>query len=504
MSDTTDQPGRPMTSTPPAAPPVVLDLPVGLVATGLRREHDSMGAVDVPADRYWGAQTQRALHHFAIGNERMPTDVHRAYGYLKKSTATANAAMGRLPQWKADLISRVCDEIITGDLDDHFPLHVWQSGSGTQTHMNVNEVIANRCIQLVGGEVGSKTPIHPNDDVNLGQSSNDTFPSAMHIAAHSTLMRVTLPAVRRLRQACDAKAELWSQVVRVGRTHLQDATPITVGQAFSGYVASLDAAIDHLEHSTDELTGLAIGGTAVGTGVNAPAGFDVAVTDVLVSLTGQPFRPASNKFAALATVDPMMRVHGALRDTAAVLVKIANDLRWLGSGPHGGIGELTLPANEPGSSIMPGKVNPTQAEALIMVCYRVMGADVTMGLAGTGGHFELNTCRPLVIATTLDSALALGDAADSFTSFMIDGAELNTARITEHLNRSVMLVTALAPLIGYDRAARIAHRATADGTTLRDAALADCVDAELFDRTVDPLAMTRPDMPDTPEDGPVG
>jgi fumarate hydratase class II len=368
--------------------------------------------------------------------------------------------------------------------------------------MNVNEVIANRCIQLVGGDIGSKVPVHPNDDVNLGQSSNDTFATAMHIAAHGVVVRVTLPALRRLRHALDAKAQLWADVVRVGRTHLQDATPITVGQAFSAYVSSLNAAIDDLELSTAGLEELAIGGTAVGTGLNAPAGFDEAVASEIAALTGQPFRAAANKFAAIATVDQMMRVHGALRDTAAGLVKLANDLRWLGSGPHAGIGELRLPANEPGSSIMPGKVNPTQAEAMVMVCYRVMGADVAVGLAAAGGNFELNTCRPLVIATTLDSALTLGDACESFTTFMVDGAELDAANITEHLDRSVMLVTALTPVIGYDRAADIAQRATSQGLTLRAAALADGVDAALFDRAVDPLAMTRPAAPDADGAGP--
>jgi fumarate hydratase class II len=480
--------------------PTVQDLPVGLDASGTRTERDSLGVVEVPADRYWGAQTQRALNNFPIGDHPMPLEVVHAYGLLKRACAEANGATGGLPAWKAELIASVSDEVAAGSLDDHFPLGIWQSGSGTPTHMNVNEVITNRSIQLVGGVLGSKEPVHPNDDVNLGQSSNDTFPTAMHIAAHGVLTSVTTCGLEHLRHVCHDRQVAWDDVVRVGRTHLQDATPLTVGQGFSAYVSALDDALAMLGHATAGLCDLAIGGTAVGTGLNAPAGFDHHVTRILAALTGTPFRPATNKFAALSTIDPIVAAHAALRSCSVVLTKVANDLRWLASGPHAGIGELRLPANEPGSSIMPGKVNPTQAEAVVMACQRVMGNDVTIGLAAAGGHFELNTCRPVAIAVLIESARLVGDSARSLADRMVAGAELATDTIADHLARSVMGVTALAPTIGYDRAATIAQRATREGTTLRDAAIAEGVDGALFDQLVDHRAMTRPHASDSPDD----
>lgn len=478
--------------------PTVEDLPVGLNAHGIRTERDSLGVIEVPADRYWGAQTQRALANFAIGDQRMPAAVIHAYGIVKQAAAVVNGANGALEPWKADLIARVSAEVASGVLDDHFPLGVWQSGSGTPTHMNVNEVIANRCIQLVGGTLGSKDPVHPNDDVNRSQSSNDTFPAAMHIAAHTTVTDVTVPGLRRLVDACAEKQQLWSDVVRVGRTHLQDATPLTVGQAFSAYVTSLEEALGHLRGATSGLVDLAIGGTAVGTGLNAPAAFGSEVAAEVAALTGTPYRSAANKFAALSTIDAVARVHSALRLCATSMTKLANDVRWLASGPHAGIGELQLRANEPGSSIMPGKVNPTGAEAVVMACQRVIGNDVTMGLAAAGGHFELNTCRPVAITVLLESALLVGDAATTFADTVIETMSLNTDTIAGHLERSVMGVTALAPVIGYDRAAVIAQRATRDGMTLRAAALAEGVDEALFDELVDPAAMANPHRGDNP------
>jgi fumarate hydratase, class II len=474
-----------------------LDVPVGLDATGTRMESDSLGEVAVPANRYWGAQTQRSLENFAVGLEPMPAEVHHAYGLLKQAAAEVNTRAGRLDHDTGALIARVGAEVATGLLDEHFPLRLWQSGSGTGTNMNVNEVIANRCIQLVGGTVGSKSPVHPNDHVNMAQSSNDTFVSAMHIATLGLLEDSTLPAMRQLCVSLEALAERWAEVVRVGRTHLQDATPVTVGQTFASYASSLERAVGEVEDAAVGLLELAIGGTAVGTGVNAPADFGSSVAAIVSRLTGRPFTTATNPMAAQSMVDPMVRVHAALRIVATVLIKVANDLRWLGSGPHAGIGELVLPANEPGSSIMPGKVNPTQAEVLVMVATRVLGADVAVGAAGAGGHFELNTMRPLVAGTVIESARTLGDACQSFRERLVDGLDLNREVIADHLERSVMLVTALAPAIGYDDAARIARRATDEGLRLRDAALAEGVDAELYDRLVDPLAMTRPDPPDS-------
>jgi fumarate hydratase, class II len=472
--------------------PAILDIPVGIAATGTRRETDSLGTVDVPADHYWGAQTQRSLEHSAIGRDRMPVEVYRAFGYVKKAAAIVNTEGGRLPYWMGELIQGVCDEVIAGSLDDEFPLHVWQTGSGTATNMNVNEVVSNRCIQLVGGELGSKRTVHPNDHVNMAQSSNDTFPTAMHIAAYTMAMRTSVPALRRLRDAARDKSLRWVDVVKIGRTHLQDATPITVGQEWSAYVSALDDAIADVEQAAGGLLQVAMGGTAVGTGLNAPAGFAVEAAATLARLTGDPYEAAANPFAAQSTLDRMVRAHAALRNAAATLFKFANDLRWLGSGPRAGIHELDLPPYEPGSSIMPGKVNPTQAEALLMVCLRVMGADVTVSMAGAQGNFQLNTFRPVVISEYLHSALVLADACDRFREFLVEGTELNEKRIRENVEHSVMMVTALSPVIGYDRAAAIAKYAVEHDCSLREAALENGVEDELYDRIVVPAAMTRP------------
>ena len=466
-------------------------MPVGIGATGHRRESDSMGVIDVPADRYWGAQTQRSLVHFGdIGADLMPREVYHAFGYVKKAAALANGKAGRLPGWMASLIAGVCDEVIDGELDDHFPLRVWQTGSGTQTNMNVNEVISNRAIQLVGGQIGSKTPVHPNDHVNMGQSSNDTFPTAMHVAAVRAVREGVLPSARALMEAIDVKAREWRGVVKIGRTHLEDAVPLTVGQEWSGFARQLEQAISGLERATADLYELAAGGTAVGTGLNAPPGFAVDVAERIAAETGYPFRTAANKFAALAGSDAVAAASAGLRGLAVPLTKIANDIRWLASGPRAGLGELILPANEPGSSIMPGKVNPTQCEAMLMVCAQVLGHDTTIAFAASQGNLELNTMRPVIIANFLHSATILAGACRTFRVFCVDGAELNEARIAEHVNRSLMLVTALSPVIGYDRAAEIAHQADSDGSTLREAALElGYISAEDFDRVIDPASM---------------
>jgi fumarate hydratase class II len=471
--------------------PEVRDLPVGIGATGHRRETDSMGGIDVPADRYWGAQTQRSLHHFGdIGEDLMPKEVYHAFGYVKKAAALANGEAGRLPGWMATLIARVADEVIAGELDGHFPLRVWQTGSGTQTNMNVNEVISNRAIQLIGGQVGSKTPVHPNDHVNMGQSSNDTFPTAMHVAAVRAIREDLLPSVGALRQAIEAKADQWRDVVKIGRTHLEDAVPLTVGQEWSGYARQLDQAIGRLAASAEDLYELAAGGTAVGTGLNAPPGFGAAVAGQIAAQTGYPYRSAENKFAALAGADAVAAASGGLRGLAVSLIKVANDIRWLASGPRAGLGELILPANEPGSSIMPGKVNPTQCEAMLMVCTQVLGYDSAIAFAASQGNLELNTMRPVIIADFLHSATILAGACRTFQQFCVDGAELDTEQIARHVSRSLMLVTALSPVIGYDKAAEVAHKANAEGTTLREAALASgYISAEEFDRAIDPAAM---------------
>jgi fumarate hydratase class II len=443
--------------------------------TESRTETDSLGAIEVPADRYWGAQTQRSLHHFSIGDpaaDRMPMEVVRALALLKKAAAIVNADRGLLDRQLADLIVAAADEILDGALDDHFPLFVWQTGSGTQTNMNVNEVISNRAIEMAGGELGSKVPVHPNDHVNMSQSSNDTFPTAMHIAAAEQLLDRVLPAARALRDALDAKRTTWADIVKIGRTHLQDAVPLTLGQEFSGYVAQLDDDIERIEHTLPHLYELAIGGTAVGTGLNAPEGFGDDCAEKIAELTGMPFLRAPNLFAALAANDAIVHTSGALATLGASLMKIANDIRWLGSGPRAGIGELLLPENEPGSSIMPGKVNPTQSEAMTMIVAQVFGNDTAIKVAGSQGNFELNVFKPVMIRNLLHSARLLADVCGTFREFCVEGLEPNRERIEELVHRSLMLVTALAPKIGYDKAAEIAKKAHRKGTTLKEAALA--------------------------------
>jgi fumarate hydratase, class II len=473
------------------AQPTILDLPIGLDATGTRREFDSLGDVEVPANRYWGAQTQRSLEHFNIGHDRMPEEVYHAYGSVKKAAAVVNTRAGRLPAWKGALIGRVCDEVISGALDQDFPLYVWQTGSGTQSNMNVNEVISNRCIQLLGGTLGSQQPVHPNDHVNMGQSSNDTFPTAMHIAGYTMATEKTIPALRRLRDAIERNSRKWADVVKIGRTHLEDATPLTVGQEWSGYAGALDDAIAEVEHATHGLLKLAIGGTAVGTGLNAPAGFGTEVAAEISGMTGARYQSADNTFTAQGTLDRLVRAHGGLKAAAVTLYKIANDLRWLGSGPRTGIQELIFPANEPGSSIMPGKINPTQAEAMLMVAIQVIGSDVAVTMGGAEGNFELNAFRPILISNYLHSALIMADMCDHFREFMVEGTKLNEAKLKENIDRSVMMVTALSPVIGYDQAAVISYYAIDHDLTLKQAALANGVSEELFDRVVDPLALTR-------------
>ncbi|MCZ6783299.1 MAG: class II fumarate hydratase, partial [Proteobacteria bacterium] len=439
---------------------------------GTRMETDSMGTVEVPTDRYWGAQTQRSLAFFAIGEERMPREVVHALGWIKKASALTNAELGGLDEERAGWIASAADEVARGDLDDHFPLRVWQTGSGTQSNMNANEVIANRAIELAGGQLGSKEPVHPNDHVNLSQSSNDVFPTAMHVAATAVLERDLLPAVRELRAALDRKRAAFDDVVKIGRTHLQDAVPVTLGQEFSGYVAQLDAGLERIEAALPALHELALGGTAVGTGLNAPPEFGDRCAARLAELTGLAFVSAPNKFAALAAHDAVVAASGALKGLAVSLFKIANDIRLAGSGPRCGLGELELPANEPGSSIMPGKVNPTQCEALTMVVAQVLGNDTAVSFAGSQGHFELNVMKPVMIYGLLQSARLLTDGCSSFREHLVEGLEANRAHLAQTVERSLMLVTALTPKIGYDAAARAAHKAREDGTTLKEACLA--------------------------------
>jgi len=473
-------------------PAIVRDLPVGTGESGWRRETDAMGEIRVPADHYWGAQTQRSLIHFPIGDDRLPKEVFRALATVKKAAAQIHAAAGRLPAWKADAIGRAADEIIEGKLDGEFPLRVFQSGSGTHSNMNVNEVISNRAIQLLGGKLGGKSPVHPNDDVNMAQSSNDAFLTAMHIAAVIEVERHLLPSAEALARAIEAKAEAWREVVKVGRTHLQDAVPLTVGQEWSGYAAQIRDALENVRIAVNGLCRLAAGGTAVGTGLNAPPDFDHEMAEAIAKLTGLPFVTAPNKFAAQASLDGMVAASAALRGLAIALMKIANDMSWLASGPRCGLGELVLPANEPGSSIMPGKVNPSQCEAMVMVCIQVMGEDSAVSFAGSQGHFELNTMRPIVINNFLHSARILADGCETFRLFSVEGTELNRDRIAEYVNRSLMLVTALGPVIGYDKASAIAHKALSENITLRQAAISSgAVTAEQFDRIVDPKAMAR-------------
>jgi len=469
---------------------MINDIPIGLDATGTRREFDSMGFVDVPADRYWGAQTQRSLQHFSIGDDRMPKAVYRAYGYVKKACALVNQAAGRLPEDKARAIIRAAEETIAGKLDDHFPLYVWQTGSGTQSNMNVNEVISNRAIQLLGGELGSQHPVGPNDDVNMGQSSNDSFPTAMHIAAVSLLDDRLIPELDKLARVIEQKAQRWMDVVKIGRTHLEDAVPLSVGQEWSGWAAQLSASIAEVERSREGLYELALGGTAVGTGLNAPKGFSRDVAAKIAELTGKPFATARNKFMAQGSLDAMVRASAALRGVAVALMKIANDMRWLASGPRCGFGELELPENEPGSSIMPGKVNPTQCEAIVMIAIQVIGDDTAIAFAGSQGNFELNAMRPIIINNFLHSATILADGCEKFRAFSVEGTELNREKIDGYVNNSLMLVTALSPVIGYQNAAHIAERAAADGSTLREAALkSGKISAEEYDKLIVPKNM---------------
>ena len=452
-----------------------------------------MGSIDVRSDKYWGAQTERSLHHFDIGDDRMPPEMIRAFGILKKAAALVNYDLGKLPEDKMRLIVQAADEVISGKLNDHFPLRIWQTGSGTQTNMNANEVISNRAIELAGGVLGSKKPIHPNDHVNLSQSSNDTFPTAMNIAATWELEHKLLPAVMNLRNTLDAKAKAFQDVVKIGRTHLQDATPLTVGQEFSGWVSLLDRDLDRLRIALDGLFDLAIGGTAVGTGLNAPPGFAEAVAAKIDSLTGQPFRSHPNKFAALSAHDELVFASGALKTLAASLMKIANDVRWLASGPRCGFGELIIPENEPGSSIMPGKVNPTQCESLTMVAVQVMGNDAAIAFAGSQGNFELNVFKPVIIYNFLHSVRLLSAACRSFREHCASGIDLNREQIAHYVQNSLMLVTALSPVLGYDKAAEIAHVAHVDGSSLKEATLKlGYLSAEDFDRWVRPEKMTNP------------
>lgn len=452
-----------------------------------------MGTIEVAEDRYWGAQTERSLHHFDIGEDRMPPELIRAFGTLKKAAALVNHDLGKLDDERTRLILEAADEVISGKLTEHFPLRIWQTGSGTQTNMNANEVISNRAIKIAGGQMGSKKPVHPNDHVNMSQSSNDTFPTAMHIAAAEQTQRRLLPALRELRDVLDRKAKQFADVVKIGRTHLQDATPLTVGQEMSGWVSLLDRDITRIEQALDGLYDLAIGGTAVGTGLNAPPEFAERAAAKIRELTELPFRSHPNKFAALSAHDELVFASGALKSLAASLMKIANDVRWLASGPRCGLGELTIPENEPGSSIMPGKVNPTQCEAMTMVAVQVIGNDVAIGLAGSQGNFELNVYKPVLIHNYLHSVRLLSDTCRSFTEFCAAGIEVNRKQVESDVKNSLMLVTALSPVVGYDKAAKIAHQAHVDDSTLREAALKlGFISAEDFDKWVKAEQMTHP------------
>ena len=458
-----------------------------------RLESDSMGTVAVPANVYWGAQTARSLLHFSIGHDRMPPELIWAFGILKKAAALVNEALGKLPSAKARLIVQAADEVIAGTLNAQFPLRIWQTGSGTHTNMNANEVIANRAIEIAGGVLGSKDPIHPNDHVNMSQSSNDTFPTAMHIAAATRLQRDLIPAVQRVHNALDAKAQEFADVVKIGRTHLQDATPLTVGQEISGWATLLARDLERLHHGLNDLYDLAIGGTAVGTGLHTHPEFAERAAAMVADLTGLPFRSHPNKFAALSAHDELVFAHGALTTLTGSLMKIANDLRWLASGPRCGLGELHLPDNEPGSSMMPGKVNPTQCEAMTMIAVQVHGNNAAIAFAGSQGNFELNVFKPVMIYNFLHSVTLIHDACHSFVDYLINGLTLNRDRIAAYVNNSLMLVTALSPKIGYDKAAQIAHTAYADGTSLREACVKlGFLTGEKFDALVRPETMTHP------------
>lgn len=461
------------------------------MSASYRTETDSMGSIEVPTNSYYGAQTARSLKNFAIGRETMAAELIRAFGILKKAAALSNMNLNSLPEAKAKLIIEAADEVISGKLNQHFPLKVWQTGSGTQTNMNVNEVISNRAIEISGGTLGSKDPIHPNDHVNMSQSSNDTFPTAMHIAAVEMIQQQLLPAIKMLHHALSEKQKAFNTVVKIGRTHLQDAVPLTLGQEFSGYVAQLNANISAIEFSLKHLYELAIGGSAVGTGLNTHPEFASQAAAHIAELTALPFVSANNKFAGLAAHDAIVACSGSLKTTAVSLMKIANDIRWLASGPRCGIGELILPANEPGSSIMPGKVNPTQAEAMTMLCVQVMGNDAAIGFAGSQGNFELNVFKPVMIYNLIQSIYLIADGCRSFTEHCVEGIEINQEKISGYLNNSLMLVTALNPVIGYDKAAKIAKKAYEDNSTLESA----CVDLgflskEEFQQAVDPRKMT--------------
>ena len=455
-----------------------------------RIESDSMGNIEVPADRYWGAQTQRSLQHFAIGEERMPLAVMHALALIKKAAALTNQQLGNLDGQLAQLITQAADAVLAGELDEHFPLSVWQTGSGTQSNMNINEVLANRGNELAGQPRGSKTPVHPNDHVNRAQSSNDTFPSAMHVAAALQVHGQLLPAVTALRDSLDAQASRHAELIKIGRTHLMDATPVTFGQELSAFVAQLDMGLAAVQQALPGVYALAQGGTAVGTGLNTPAGFAVGLAQQLATLSGLPFTSADNKFAALAGHEPLVQLHGACRQLAVTLMKLANDLRLLGSGPRAGLAEVRLPANEPGSSIMPGKVNPTQCEALSMIACQVLGNDVSLGVAASQGQLQLNVYKPVIIHTLLQSIRLLSDGCNSFREHCVEGLQPDAQQMRQHLDNSLMLVTALNPVIGYDKAGGIAKKAYAEGSSLRDAALAlGYLDGEAFDRAVRPESM---------------
>ena len=461
---------------------------------GYRKEKDSMGVLEVPEDKYYGAQTQRSLNNFKIGGERFQRELIRAYGILKKATATVNEKAGKLDSNLATEICNAADEVIDGKLDDHFPLVVWQTGSGTQSNMNFNEVIANRAIEMMGGKLGSKDPVHPNDHVNMGQSTNDTFPTAINIAAVEASVNQLLPELTKLRDSLSQKAKEFESIIKLGRTHLQDATPLSLGQEFSGYASALTHGITRIEGAMDHCYELAMGGTAVGTGINSFEEFGSMVADEISTLTGLPFKTAANKFEALGGQDCIVELSGALKTVAGSLFKIANDVRWLASGPRSGIGEILIPANEPGSSIMPGKVNPTQCEAMTMVCTQVMGNDVTISFAGASGNFELNVYRPVMAYNIIQSIRLLADACDSFRIHAVDGIEANEERIHSNLYNSLMLVTALNPHIGYDKAAEVAKKAYKDNSSLREAIIAlGYLSGEDFDRLVQPEKMIKPE-----------
>ncbi|MBA4802252.1 MAG: class II fumarate hydratase [Euryhalocaulis sp.] len=461
--------------------------------TDTRKESDSFGELEIPADKYWGAQSARSLINFPIGDETMPVPVVHALGVIKRCAALANKQLGALEPEIADAIAKAAGEVAEGRWDDHFPLSVWQTGSGTQSNMNANEVISNRAIEIMGGKIGTKNPVHPNDHVNRGQSSNDTFPTAMHIAAAQEIAGRLIPALERLHGSIDVKAKQFKDIVKIGRTHLQDATPLTLGQEFSGYVRQIELGIARLQDGLENLYPLAQGGTAVGTGINTKEGFAEAFAQEVADMTGLPFVTAENKFEALAAHDAYVFAHGALNTVAASLFKIANDIRLLGSGPRSGISEISLPENEPGSSIMPGKVNPTQCEAMTMVCTQVMGNNAAMGMAGSQGHFELNVFKPVMAYNMMQSIRLLADAADSFAERCVEGITANEERIEELVNRSLMLVTALNPKIGYDKATEVAKKAHKEGTTLKESALAlGYVTEAEFDEIVDPAKMVKP------------